>query len=92
MPNDDKLLRPGLFATARLQAGTQTLPVVPKSALVRDGDTTRLFAIVDGHVEERVIQAGPTLGEMVSVAKGLAAGERVVARPDERVSDGIDVE
>ena len=30
VPNKDKLLRPGLFATAQLDVGTQKLPVVPQ--------------------------------------------------------------
>ncbi len=92
VPNADKRLRPGLFATARLDVGEKKLPVVPRSALRRDGDTTRVFAVVESHVEERIVQTGPAAGDGVAVVKGLAAGERVVDRPDDRVSDGVAVE
>ncbi len=92
VPNKDKLLRPGLFATARLDAGTRRLPVAPKGALREDGDTTRAFVVVDKHVEERIVQAGAPQGELVPILSGLAAGEHVVAHPDNRVSDGVDVE
>jgi RND family efflux transporter MFP subunit len=90
--NKDKLLRPGLFATAHLDAGTQKLPVVPRSALKQDGDTTRAFAVVEGHVEERLVQAGPEQGDLVAILKGLGAGEKVVAHPTEQISDGSEVE
>ncbi len=91
VPNKDKLLRPGLFATARLDAGTQKLPVVPKSALKQDGDNTRAFAVVSNHIEERLVQVGPAAGELVPIIKGLSAGERVVLHPTEQVADGVEV-
>lgn len=90
--NKEKLLRPGLFATAELDAGTQKLPVVPKTALRTDGETPRAFVIVEKHVEERVVQTGPQAGELIAVVKGLSAGERVVARPGETIIDGLEVE
>jgi membrane fusion protein, multidrug efflux system len=92
VPNKEKLLRPGLFATAHLDAGTQKLPVVPTSALKQDGETTRAFAIVEKHVEERLVQVGPTEGDLTAILKGLSAGERVAAHPSDQISDGTEVE
>jgi membrane fusion protein, multidrug efflux system len=92
VPNKEKLLRPGLFATAHLDVGTQKLPVVPKSAIKQDGDTTRVFAVVDKHVEERVVQLGPAVESVVAVVKGLVAGERIADRPSDQLSDGVEVE
>src|SRR5262249_7553810 len=89
-PNKDKLLRPGLFATARLDAGVQKLPVVPKSALKQDGDTVRAFAVVALHVEERLVQTGPAQNDVIAILKGLSAGEKVVAHPNEQISDGVE--
>lgn len=90
--NKDKLLRPGLFATAQLDVGKQKLPVVPKSALKTDGDTTRLYTVVEKHVEERIVQLGPSEGELVGVVKGLSVGDRVVTAPTDQISDGVEVE
>src|SRR5262249_19028312 len=92
VPNKDHLLRPGLFATARLEAGTRTSPVVPRAALKQDGDTTRLFAVVDKHVEERIVQTGPEQEGMVAVLRGVAAGDTVVLHPGDAVTDGVLVE
>ncbi|MDB4969775.1 MAG: hypothetical protein JWN44_5464 [Myxococcales bacterium] len=90
--NKEKILRPGLFATAHLDVGLQKLPVVPKAAIKTDGDTTRLFAVVEKHVEERIVQIGPAEGDLVGILKGVKAGERVIARPTEQLSDGVEVE
>lgn len=90
--NKDKLLRPGLFATAQLDVGKQKLPVVPASAVKTEGDTTRLFAVVEKHVEERIVQLGPAENDVVGILKGVSAGERIVAKPGEAISDGVEVE
>jgi HlyD family secretion protein len=65
---------------------------VPTSALRADGDTTRIFVIVEKHIEERLVQAAPPQGDVTPILAGLAAGERVVRKPDDRVSDGVEVE
>jgi membrane fusion protein (multidrug efflux system) len=90
--NKEKLLRPGLFATAHLDVGLQKLPVVPATAVKTEGDTSRVFAIVDKHVEERIVQVGPPQGDVVAILKGVTAGEHVVAKPTEQISDGVEVE
>jgi RND family efflux transporter MFP subunit len=105
--NKDKLLRPGLFATARLDLGKQAMPVVPKTALRQDGETMRAFAIVDDapraegggvprgaakHLEERLVQTGIEENGNVAIVSGLKAGERIVAKPTEQHADGQDVE
>jgi len=90
--NRDKLLRPGLFATAQLDVGKQKLPVVPKTAVKMDGDTTRLYAVIDKHAEERIVQLGPAQGDLIGVLKGVSAGERVIVKPTEQITDGVEVE
>lgn len=92
VPNHDRLLRPGLFATARLTVGQQQLPAVPKSALRKDGDTQRLFVVSDRTVEERVVQGGSQIGDEVVILKGLGKGEQVVLHPSVQVVDGVAVE
>lgn len=91
VPNPDHRLKPGLFASAQLEIGTQTVPVVPKSALRQDGETLRAFAIVDHAVEERVVQTGPSAGDQIAVFAGLTAGERIVAHPTDQTADGLAV-
>lgn len=83
----------GMFAEAAITVATSPMPVVPKTALVRRGNTWRLFAVAKGRLEERVVQLGPELpGDLVAIARGVIAGERVASKIDEQVVDGVKVE
>jgi RND family efflux transporter MFP subunit len=89
--NKDRRLRPGMFAQAYVELTDEPLPVVPKSALRQDASTTRLFAVVEGRVEERIVQVGPEREGQVAILDGLKAGETVVADPGDQVKDGVPV-
>lgn len=90
--NKDRRLRPGMFAQAFLQLTDEPLPVVPKSALRQDATSTRLFAIVEGRVEERIVQVGPERDGFVAILEGLKIGDQVVVDPNEQVKDGVPVQ
>jgi membrane fusion protein, multidrug efflux system len=91
VPNPDHRLRPGMFASASLRLPDAPLVAVPKSALHTEGTATHLFAIVDSHVEERVVQTGPERDGMVAILDGVQPGDVVVAKPDAAVKDGVPV-
>jgi membrane fusion protein (multidrug efflux system) len=90
--NQDHALLPGMFVTAELPVGEITSPVVPEAALVRHNQDQSVFAVVDGHLEERVVQLGPKVGELMAVADGVKKGDQVVVSPPPGVSDGVLVE
>jgi len=86
-------LRPGMFAEAQLTLGQKQMAVVPKGALVQRGQTWRLFVVVKGHLEERVVQLGPELpGGKVALLRGAVAGDKVAAKIGEQVTDGVRVQ
>lgn len=89
--SDDPRLLPGMFATARLPVGEQRLLAVPPSAVAGTRESPRVFVVVDGTVQERVVQLGEPEGDRVAVLKGLRAGERVVVKPTAAVVDGARV-
>ncbi len=90
-PNVDRKLRPGMFASVKLQLADELRPAVPRSALRTDGSTSRLFAVVNGHLEERVVQVGPERDGLVAVLEGLKPGEQVVTQLTDAVRDGVPV-
>jgi membrane fusion protein (multidrug efflux system) len=92
VPNKDHRLRPGLFATARLDVGTRKLPVVPKDALRSDGTTLRGFVVAGNHLEERIVQSGVEVPGGISIVDGLKSGEKLVAKPADSLTDGQAVE
>jgi membrane fusion protein (multidrug efflux system) len=82
-------LVPGMFVEAHIKVGEVTRPVVPSTAVVKRGKTWRAFVIKKGEVEERIVQLGASPGGgQVSIAQGLAKGEKVVAKVTDDVVDG----
>jgi hypothetical protein len=52
----------------------------------------RVFVVVKGELEERVVQLGPDSGPgKVSIVQGITAGEKVVEKPTEQTVDGLRV-
>ena len=84
-------LRPGMFVTARLALGEQSLPAVPASAVRADGNLRHVFVNVSGRLEDRLVQTAETLGSQTPIVSGLKAGEQVVAELTPDVRDGAKV-
>ena len=86
----DSPLVPGMFVEARIKVGEVTRPIVPKDAVVKRGKTWRAFVVrKSGEVEERIVQLGSTPAEgQVSIAQGLAKGEKIVAKVPNDLVDG----
>ena len=78
VPNPERLLLPGMFADVELTVGSERLPSVPATALSELDDQARVFVVVDGRLEERIVALGPKLGEKASIKRGVKAGEQVV--------------
>ena len=77
MNNDDKLLRPGLFADVSLLTGSHMLPSVPDAAVFTRQEKKRVYVVKDGQLEERVLQYGPDINGRLSIESGVKTGEKV---------------
>jgi membrane fusion protein, multidrug efflux system len=87
-------LLPGMFVTARIEVGRRELPIVPRTALRRNGATWRIFAVVDGAIEERIVQlagSGEPDGERVALLVGAKGGDLVVSTASAELRDGMRV-
>jgi cobalt-zinc-cadmium efflux system membrane fusion protein len=78
--NRDGALKPTMFASIRIvTGGAVDAPGVPQGAIVYEGAAAHVYvARADNTLALRAIRTGRTSGDMVEVADGLAAGERVV--------------
>jgi membrane fusion protein (multidrug efflux system) len=90
--NHDHALLPGMFVTAELPIGDVVMPVVPAAAVVHHDENDTLFAVVDGHLEERAVQLGPKRGELIGIADGVKKGDTVVLSPPPGAADGVQTE
>ena len=68
----------GGTATLAIPQGTRTTLVVPKAAVVREGDLTGVTLRIDRGDERRWVRLGVTSGDMVEISAGLRSGDRVV--------------
>jgi HlyD family secretion protein len=65
---------------------------VPASALFRDRAQWAAYVVESGRARKRRLRPGAGNGLQTQVLSGIAAGERVIAHPDDRVHDGARVE
>jgi membrane fusion protein (multidrug efflux system) len=84
-------LRPGMFVSAELALGQQTLPAVPESAVRAEGTLRHVFLVQGNRVEDRLVQVGEPRQGLVPVVNGLKTGEQVVAELTPEVRDGARV-
>jgi membrane fusion protein, multidrug efflux system len=89
--NEKNELRPGMFVTARLALGEQSLPVVPAKAVRADGTLKHVFVATGGRLEDRLVQAGEPVDGQVPIVSGIKSGEQVVAELTPDVRDGAKV-
>jgi membrane fusion protein (multidrug efflux system) len=85
-------LRPGMFVTARLSLGEQTLPAVPEPAVRPEGTLRHVFVVKDGRLEDRLVQVSDTVKGLVPIVSGIKAGEPVVAELTADLRDGTRVQ
>jgi multidrug efflux pump subunit AcrA (membrane-fusion protein) len=87
--NGDGSLKPGQFATVRIQQPVAAPALlVPARAVHTEGASSHLFVIKDGRAEMRLVQLGQTEGDLVEIRTGIAAGEQVATSNIEALSDG----
>jgi membrane fusion protein (multidrug efflux system) len=84
-------LRPGMFVTARMALGQQSLPAVPQSAVRNDGTLRHVFVAAGGRLEDRLVQAAEPQNGQVPILSGLKTGEPIVAELTPAVRDGARV-
>ena len=91
--NPKRRLKPGMYARIRLILDERKdVPIVPDEALVATGDKTHVFVVDDGRVHVREVKIGLEEGAKNEVIEGLRAGDRVVVRGQQLLSEGMVVE
>lgn len=92
-PNTDERLWPGEFVNARVLLATESnVLTIPSTALQRGPGGVFAWVIgADGKAQMRPIETGAAADEVVIVAAGLEAGERVVTEGYYRLQPGIPV-
>ena len=86
-------LKSGMFVEAHITLGQNKYPSVPATAVIKRGQTWRLYVANAGHLQERVVQVGPVPAPgKVSIMSGVKAGEQVVVTANEQTVDGAKIQ
>lgn len=92
--NRDQRVRPGMFARATLNFGTQERVVVPDLAVVkRAGSGDRyVYVYKDGKVSYNKVELGRRMGTEYELISGVDNHSQVVVSGQTRLADGVAVE
>jgi RND family efflux transporter MFP subunit len=91
VPNETGELKPGFFATARIEQASQTPAVlVPASAVRTDSGTARVFVVSEARsAEERIVTTGQVVGDSIEITSGVKAGDAVATSNVAQLADGV---
>jgi multidrug efflux pump subunit AcrA (membrane-fusion protein) len=88
-----KNIRSGMFARVTIPVGEAGSLVIPRTALVRQGQLTGIFMVDEEQIAHfRLIRTGRSVGEGVEVISGLKSGQRYVVAPPLDLVTGARVE
>ncbi|HEX7037549.1 MAG TPA: efflux RND transporter periplasmic adaptor subunit [Pseudomonadales bacterium] len=92
LPNEDGVLRPGLFSRVELIIDTAAAALlVPESAIVPRGDQHFVYRLVDGRALLTEVLLGKRESQRVQIVEGIAAGDVVITAGQLKLRDGVAV-
>lgn len=95
VPNSDRLLKPGMLMSVKLQKAATMSLLLPEEALLQEGFRSYVFRVNRGSepltVTKQEVQTGPRQTGQVVITAGLNPGDQVVTHGVLRVRDGSPV-
>ena len=93
LANKDEKVRPGMFARAQINFGTEDHVVVPDVAVVKQPGSGERFVYVydNGKVNYVKVELGQRLGDAYELLGGLPDGATIVTAGQGRLTDGAEV-
>ncbi|MEX1041645.1 MAG: efflux RND transporter periplasmic adaptor subunit [Pirellulaceae bacterium] len=93
LPNEDGVLRPGMYATASilLEKRDEVL-TLPITAIMRDGQQAACHVVAAGKVVRKPVQLGLRVDGLVEITGGVDKGDQVVRVDPASLSEGEAVE
>jgi RND family efflux transporter MFP subunit len=90
--NEDGVLRPGMFARARIVSDSRGVALmVPEKAVVSLAGINKVFVVEGDHASERIVKLGAHDGSMVEIIEGVKVGDKVITSNTEKLHDGMTV-
>ena len=91
-PHDEwRALGHGYQVLARIVVSEGEALVAPLSALFRTGTAWSVFVVEDGRARQREVRVGRLNRSSAEILDGITKGDRLIAHPNDRISDGVRV-
>jgi len=92
--NPNMRVRPGMYAKATLNFGTQKSIVIPDAAVQKQsGSNDRfVFTVANGVAQYRKVELGRRMNDTYEILSGINAGDLVVTAGQTRLIDGTEVQ
>ena len=101
VPNKDRKLLPGMYATAQISTGqTQKYITLPQTAITFNPYGNMVFVVKPGKDKEgkdaliatqTVVTTGATRGDQIAILSGLNAGDEIVTAGQMKLQSGVPV-
>lgn len=89
--NPDLRVQSGVTADVEITTHRSDALIVSESEVRRDSEGVHIFVVDDGFARRRLIEPGRRQGLLMEVAGGLEAGETIVTRGIDQLTDGARV-
>ena len=88
IPNPDLALKPGMSARVAFRRSVKDAVLIPKDAVVANGNGSVVYVIEDGVARERPVELGAAIGDRWHVRSGIDRGDAVVVQGNEDLHSG----
>ncbi|MFW2405379.1 MAG: efflux RND transporter periplasmic adaptor subunit [Gammaproteobacteria bacterium] len=92
MPNDDGLLRPGMFLTVGVEKERENVLLIPEEALVPRQGRQFVYVIEGGKAVEKQVELGARAPGLAEIRSGISAGDTIVTEGTQKLRNGAVVE
>lgn len=82
LPQTPFLLKPGMFARARIIVGQKSGIFLPRSCVYLEGTDSYVSVAEGNKAVKRKVKIGKTIGDLMEILEGVSEGEKVIERGD----------
>ena len=92
LPNQDELIKPGMFLTVNLERQRDNVLLIPEEALMPRQGRQYVYVVEDGHAVEKQVELGVRAPGLAEIRSGLAPGDVVITEGTQKVRHGAAVQ
>ena len=82
LPQTPFMLKPGMFARARVIVGKKSGIFLPQSCVYLEGNDRYVSVVENGKAVKKKVKTGASIGDLIEILEGVKEGEEVIERGD----------